>query len=248
MIIFQHELKMAVDILLPLLAAPCFTPQQVQFTVLDIYEANLQSAPGLVNALGLQAYFNDYVLADATAWQWPYSTGSDIVISETMNRDLQKEPQVAITLNLAAQLPRHGILLPGRVTVTLHVTKGGWGKPMLNDATRIKNLGHLLTLHRHSTLQSITQQPLLRVTVPPDYHLHAHHIELFTHIDVYKSYQLGLFDCSLTLPLKLEKQGRGAIMAGDLLEFYYNFGEMPGIEFEKVRRGLHTAKLQKKPL
>jgi predicted RNA methylase len=231
--------------LLPLLATQFFSPQQVQFTVLDIHKSNLESAKTLISNLGLNGYFDMFVLADATAYQCTDNTRPDIVISETMNRALQKEPQVAITLNLAAQLPPHGILIPEAIAVSLYRTKAGLMKEMMvireEDETDFsqyeEELGFLMTLDRHSTLAVVTQQPLQLIAIPNDYDKAWHNLRLYTFIRVYQHHLLQRYNCSLTLPLNLESPGRMSVQAGDILDFHYTLGAMPGLEFKRQPRG-----------
>jgi hypothetical protein len=227
--------------LLPLLAAQFFSSQQVQFTVLDIFEENLASAKTLISNLGLALYFSDFILTDATTYTCPADAAPDIVISETMNKALEKEPQAAITLNLAAQMPPHGILLPQAIAVTLKKINAGLQQKALalaeDTAVQYSGfeeaLGHVLTLDKSSTLTTITRQPLCSITIPADYDEAGHKLQYFTTITVYKNQQLQRSDCSLTLPLNVESYGKKTIKAEDMLDFYYTMHPVPGIGFDK---------------
>ncbi len=227
--------------LLPLLAALFYTPQQVQFTILDIFEQNLASARILIRELGMADYFSSYVRADATMYRWPGSEGPDIIISETMNKGLEKEPQVAITLNLAAQLPPHGLLLPEMVAVSLKkINTSLQQKALCNIGGELpkyslfeQDLGLVLTLDKHATMAAVTACPLCSVAIPAEYDEHVHKLQLCTVINVYQEQFLQRADCSLTIPLNIEPFGKLTVKAGDVLDFYYMLHPVPGIGFKK---------------
>jgi hypothetical protein len=224
--------------LLPLLAASFYTPQQVQFTLLDIFEQNLASAKTLISNLGMMDYFSGFILTDATTYISPCDAIPDIVISETMNKALEKEPQAAITLKLAAQLPPHGILLPKNISVTLQKINSSLQQKALaitesnmpNHSEFEAGLGMIITLDKNSTLAGITQRPLCSITIPGDYDEAIHKLQYFTTITVYKNHLLQRSDCSLTLPLNVEPYGKKSIRAGDTLDFYYTMHPVPRIE------------------
>lgn len=227
--------------LLPLLATTFYSPQQVQFTLLDIHQANLESTKTLISSLGLTAYFKDYILADATTYQWPHKKGLEIVISETMNRALQKEPQVAITLNLAKQLEPHGVLIPESVIVDLCNVHVAARSKILNGPLNIlanhsmykEELGTIISLDKFSSDAAFLQIPLCSLHIPADYDEEIHNLELHTLIKVYKKHRLQYKDSSISMPLNLERPGKRTVKANDILDFYYSISNTPGIEFSK---------------
>lgn len=228
--------------LLSLLAAACFTPEQVQFDVLDIHPASLDSARTLVNNLGLQAYFNAFICEDATQYRFDPNTIPDILITETMNRGLQKEPQVAITLHLAPQLPPHGILIPERVDVSLRMIRMRERNQHRFSAEPVMQLNPLfeeelvqvLCLSRQSTMDACSRHPLATAVIPGAYDSGTCELALLTNIRVFRENRLLPYECSLTMPLLLEPLVQRTVQAGDRLAFSYSFHPVPGLEFVKL--------------
>lgn len=93
-------------------------PEDVQFTFLEINPESIEVLEQVIDLFDLQAYVKNIHQCDASLWDVP-SSGIDIVISETMCRALIAEPQVAIMLNLASQLPRDVVFLPEEIKVSL---------------------------------------------------------------------------------------------------------------------------------
>lgn len=93
-------------------------PEDVQFTFLEINPESIEVLEQVIDLFDLQAYVKNIHQCDASLWDVP-SSGIDIVISETMSRALVAEPQVAIMLNLASQLPRDVVFLPEEIKVSL---------------------------------------------------------------------------------------------------------------------------------
>jgi hypothetical protein len=86
-------------------------PEDVQFTFLEINPESIEILEQVIDLFDLHAYVKNIHQCDASLWDVP-SSGIDIVISETMSRALIAEPQVAIMLNLASQLPKEVVFLP----------------------------------------------------------------------------------------------------------------------------------------
>ncbi|RXK80821.1 SAM-dependent methyltransferase [Filimonas effusa] len=95
-----------------------FKPEEVQFTFLEINSESIEIVKQVIDLLDLHNYIKDIHQCDASVWEVP-SPDIDIVISETMYTALKTEPQVAIMLNLAKQLPEDTIFLPEEITVSL---------------------------------------------------------------------------------------------------------------------------------
>lgn len=102
-------------IIIPLLSL--FTPNQISITLIDINETSIESVTTLISEFKLNDYFQSIQLMDATLYKQPENIPLHIVLSETMDKGLTKEPQVAITQNLAPQLVADGILIPAAINM-----------------------------------------------------------------------------------------------------------------------------------
>lgn len=94
-----------------------FGPAEVRFTLLDVHPRSLDAARRVFQALGKSAFVRDFVQCDATAYRHDGPRPPHVVVVEAMQAALEREPQVAITLNLAPQLRPGGFFLPERITV-----------------------------------------------------------------------------------------------------------------------------------
>lgn len=102
-----------------LLALPSllrYSADEVAFALLDIHQESLDSVKQIIQALGVEKSITNYDCADAIRYQ--IDNTPDIIISETMNYALMKEPQVAIFRNLSMQAPE-ALLIPESVQVDI---------------------------------------------------------------------------------------------------------------------------------
>ncbi|MEJ2750284.1 MAG: hypothetical protein P8183_20610, partial [Anaerolineae bacterium] len=84
-------------LLLPLTTQ--FTPAQIQLTLIDINQPSIDGVRRLTAALGLDDYVQACVQANAITHQHPPDNPLHMVVSETMQTGLAREPQVAIMRN-----------------------------------------------------------------------------------------------------------------------------------------------------
>ncbi|MBF0613262.1 MAG: hypothetical protein G8345_21145 [Magnetococcales bacterium] len=207
-----------------LLALPLalkFEPSQVGFTLLDIHPHSLEAAKTIVTTLGLQDYVDAYVQADATTWTCPDHLRPHVMVSETMQNALKKEPQVAITRNLAHQCVPGGYFLPEKVRVDFCLLY--WitdeGEVPFQRTQPVATLYELRPDNPHDPLHGqFTLPDPLPERVRPG---------LCTHIQVFGDYCLEENQCSLTLPLKVKGL---ELQAGGIIHHEYIMGEVPGFQ------------------
>jgi hypothetical protein len=110
---------------LALLQTQAFAAEQVRFTLIDAHRPALDCVAGIVSKLGLDAYIEEPVHADAAAWTPAGGKRYHVVVAEVMQRALKVEPQVAVTLNLSPHLRAGGFLVPERIDLSLCMLNPG---------------------------------------------------------------------------------------------------------------------------
>ncbi|MEW5930458.1 MAG: hypothetical protein AB1941_23610 [Gemmatimonadota bacterium] len=232
-----------------------FSPAEIRFTLLDVHERSLDAARRIFQALGKGAYVRDYVQCDAASYRHAAPHPVHVVVVEAMQAALEREPQVAITLNLAPQLCPGGIFLPERITVDCCLCDAaeefpahpaGPGAADSRSAsggggTRV-HLGRVLDL---SAGACRTMSPsgsgeerggtfgpkrLLQVPEELDRELY---LTLLTTITVYGSIALDEYESGLTCPRILFDAGK--MRGGEVLEFEYRLGDRPGFGYGPVQ-------------
>jgi predicted GNAT superfamily acetyltransferase len=221
------------------LALPLFTVTEssdVGFTLLDIHERSLDAARSLIEHYGLSSHVTQYLCADATKVK--LQRRPHIIVAETTQRGLSKEPQLALTANLVPQLVNGGILIPERIRVDLcaaDVDAEFGAGPAIEGAageTRARvALVTLLDLSRASVGAIMSSAkgsslPSIRVTVPELPADHEWSAVLRTEITVFNGQVLGDYDSGLTYPVILHDLG--LLRGGEELELEYQLWGNPG--------------------
>lgn len=214
-----------------------FRPEQIKFTLLDIHERSLESSEQIMEAFGLSAYVQDYVETDATTYTHP--TRPHLIILETMQRALDKEPQLPIMLNLAPQLRDDGILVPEQICVDACLVNprnefeslpkiqewDSTSEPVV-ELVRV-NLGCLLELTAQK-LPLVFEGARLQVstiTIPEEVEEDLQ-VMLRTKLKIFGTAALADYDSGITTPLLL--QNFGIARAGRKIEFVYCLDGEPG--------------------
>ena len=199
---------------------------QVQFSILDVHAETLAYARELIGELGLDAHVAEYLCADAAAYRIPAGAMPDVIVSETMNTALGKEPQVAILRNLHAQAPS-AALLPAAVSVHLGLDRRApdapctdWGPIFTLDAEAMR-------AWRHEQGDSL---PAASIRLPD---VLEQAPRLLTRIRVHGDIVLHDYACSLNLPLHLP--GKPQLTGSETLAFSYQLGSTPGLACEVLR-------------
>ncbi len=145
----------AAPIVMPLLSL--FTTDQLAITLLDINESSINSVSALINELGATAFFRKYHLGDAVLYTHPKEYPLHIVLSETMDKGLTKEPQVRITQNLASQLIGSGIFIPEAIHI--YTEHSFYSKePYFDISKNVLALGPKIETRDKQPLFSITKE------------------------------------------------------------------------------------------
>lgn len=228
-----------------------FSAEHIQFTLLDIHPRSLESARHVFQTLGLDDYVRDYIQSDAASYV--HHSKLHMIVTETMQKALSKEPQVAITLNLAPQLCQGGILIPEKVTVNACLYDPrkeflplvtGCDEPVSSlvtlqaEGARI-NLGRVFELTAAKACDLVGMRgkdslfaegylPAAAIDIPEQV-AEGLELMLFTSITVFESVVLGEYESGLTHPLWLYDFNRAE--GGDKIEFLYSLSSNPGFKW-----------------
>jgi hypothetical protein len=224
--------------LLPLLAG-----QPVRFTVLDVHARAIESVQAIMAALRLDGTNVDCLVCDATHYHTPDHRPLHVVVSEAMQRALEKEPQVAIVMNSAPQLAAGGLMVPEMIAVDAVLTDlsrelgargiGGKGVTAEPSAPALKPwsgripLGRILEIDREracawAATGMSTHLPPARIALPSAVAA-QYSLVLTTTIRTFGVHVLREYESGLTHPLMVN-----GWRAGEEIEFTYRLGKKPG--------------------
>lgn len=207
---------------LPIMAS--FSPQEVQFTLLEINPKSYEMLQHVLKTLGLEAFVKHMEIADAATHKLA-DRNVDIVLSETMNRALIKEPQVSIMLNLANQVSEKTIFIPEEIKVTLCQKEGNASVacPLTNLIVFNKSFMSNM-IEKCKDNNWLFEEKAIIVDLLP-----SSSLQYETEIKVYEDDFLKAFDCSLNLPERLKFKNTGGRKQ---LKIQYNNVGIPGFKFE----------------
>lgn len=213
-------------------------PAEVGFRLLDIHERSLSAARQLVEHFELGDFITGFICDDATQIQ--LDRAPHVIVAETMQSALKKEPQLAITANLAGQLAPGGVFVPESIEVlaTAADIEAEFavepGAEVVDGSLRRRvELGSLLDLNADSAGALLASArgdrlPPVVCEVPDLPAGRMYHLMLRTRVGLFGELALGDYETGLTYPVVQNELG--AVSAGDSYEFTYRLGQAPGFE------------------
>lgn len=226
-----------------------FSSAEIQFTLLDIHKRSLDAAQHIFRVFGVADFVRNYIHCDATSYRHNAPQPIHIVLTEAMQASLEKEPQVAITMNLAPQICPGGIFIPEMIAIdvclcdltkefTRTAAEAGNASSLADTARggcRI-HLGRILELTAESCRNLLAAErsdghgilahspnPILDVPTTIGERLD---LILLTVITIFDSIKLDDYESGLTHPRVLYDLGR--MSKGARIEFEYCVRDEPG--------------------
>jgi predicted RNA methylase len=221
-----------------------FSSEEIQFTLIEINEVSIQHLEQVIDQFQVRPYVLDIIQADAATYELTNKGEHHMLITETMQRALKKEPQVGITLNLLPQIHKDGYLVPESINVNLALvdSKRDMAR-MAGDEDAEKDyylkLGNIIEFDKCRALEIANAQKKGLVTqyfecaqieFPKNVEPRFKHLQMMTEIQVYKEITLTHNQCSLNLyePVKLNSNLE---TFPKVLSFEYELSDMPKIRW-----------------
>ena len=204
------------------------TAGTIRWTLLDIHEESVASARSLVQRCGLESFIRT-IKADATTYR--HDRPIHVIVSETMQRTLWAEPQVAIFRNLRPQMAHGGVSVPEEITIDLkmieaHDEQTRWRGEEIGARSiaigRVFQLAIRGETPEHPTLLQLVPQPTST----------RHWAALFTQVRVFGDEILDAYDSGLTVPEILWPIS--PIRRATTLEFRYETEGTPQLRWREV--------------
>jgi len=212
----------------PFALIPAFgsTDERIRWTLVDINEESIASVRSLVQRCGLERFIRTFH-ADATTYR--HDRTIHVIVSETMQRTLWGEPQVAIFRNLRRQLAPGGISVPEEVTIDLKMIaardeEARWRGEAIADPPL--DVGRVFQLATGGETSAIV------LTLVPPATSSAYWAALFTRIRVFGEEILEAYESGLTVPEILWPIS--PVMRATTLEFRYETDGIPGLRWREV--------------
>lgn len=216
-----------------------FSSSEVGFTLLEINSHSIENLRTVIKNFNALEYVENIVQCDATEYKADKDKPIHMIVTETMQHALVKEPQVAITLNLVPQMEAGGILIPENVII-----EAGLLDPkrdtdrMLGIEGADKDYYHPLNkvFELNKEIIGIEKKNIcyfseVEVDIPSNIEKRYKRLNLFTHIQVFGDEWLTYMQCSLNIPLR--------IIDVDWINnpvkrvsFQYNINENPGFTYK----------------
>lgn len=211
-----------------------FSSAELKMILLEINPLSMAYLKNFIEHFNMQEYVLRIEEANAATYLIPPDLKPDIVLSETMQAALRKEPQVSIVTNLVSQCEPETQLIPEIVKVELCLTKA-----LPDSPDSIRPVATLLEVD-FNTASLIKKNPglfpVLSTGIPVSVTKESaelfHHLKYCTTIQVFGDYILEYNESGLTIPITVAELN--AVVEFPLrFSISYCMGETPGFQVEK---------------
>ena len=220
-----------------------FSKDEVSFTMLEIQETSVNILHKILEYYDFQDYVCALIKTDATSYQLEKSKRVHIVISETMQHALEKEPQVEIAINLANQVDNETIWIPQDIKIEvglMNMKKDNdrqLGLLSANDTSNI-DIGTIFCLNKKSAKKlnkNLSLSDKVQYKLSGETILAYPWLVLMTTIHIYGDQYLKLWDSGLCAPRVLVDLAQNKSMPYQVV-FWYKTGASPGFEYKLLYR------------
>ncbi|WP_428743661.1 phytanoyl-CoA dioxygenase [Tenacibaculum sp.] len=186
------------------LIAPLFSPEEVQFSLLEINDKSLEYAKNLIQKLELTNYITNYYTADAVTFKIPEAEKYHILFSETLDALLYRECYVPIVFNLLPQLSEEVTLIPENVLVKMSLSANS----TTNSEHTSKEIDTIVDVRKailsNTAKNSVPSQLSDKEVVIKPLNIEQYnYLVLDTLVHVYEDIWLTKNESSLTIPLEM---------------------------------------------
>lgn len=224
-----------------------FSNKEIQFTFLEINPNSIELLKNTLIAFNAESYVHQIVQCDATTYNADKNKPIHIILTETMQNALQKEPHVSITMNLVPQMLPEGILIPQNIVIDAALINPKKNQERMTDPDwagqkYYHGLKTIFELNKNTPVnnpaQSIPGTDSLafnevEVDLPEDMEPGFTKLCLLTTIQVFEDVLLTNFQCSLNLPKKLLNIEQQAL-ASNKMSFQYIVNAAPGFQYKFI--------------
>ena len=209
-----------------------FSPDAVQFTLVEAHPVTYEMLLQTIDKLGVRAWLKKTICGDACHIQPADYEPVHVFLTETMHAALAREPQVAITRHFARQLPSDAIFLPEKIRIW-----AGLSNPALNNSRIFSTDPTQIFDHELGTLMELTSVsagndredtfPVVTISVPENLRTDYPLLSLYTEITVFGKQIITMGESPLTLPVQIMNFQK-TNFAADSIRFQYRIGVDPG--------------------
>ncbi|SEB84213.1 Predicted RNA methylase [Tenacibaculum sp. MAR_2009_124] len=219
-------------LILPLL--PLFSSKQLNVILIEVNKETSLYLKKIISSLGFDNYVQEFIQADASTYKFNKNQQSDIVISETMQRALEKEQQVAVMMNILSQMKKDTIMIPQSIKlhaalITSFDNSQKEKQPyQIIDTVFDLNKKLITTYSKDFSNNNEYKFPLQTVTIDPNEIYHYKNFAILTEIQIFDNIILNYNESGLTIPFihndisELTKNQR--------IKTYYHVNNHPSLE------------------
>ena len=208
-----------------------FSDKEIQFSMIEVNEESFTAMKETVRLLDASGYIRRYIQDDAAFLKMP-GEKTDILICETIQRALKKEPQVSILLNLVPQLDDEFTLIPEEIRLDAAISNPQMRMRMkqgLAVEDHFKKLKNILILNKNG-IRDAYKNGFREVELNVSASLLEQYPELqiHSHIRVFGDIEIRHDESAITLPEPIKRSGKKGNLSGI---FKYRLNEEPGMVF-----------------